>query len=393
MPYLARLNSAVMLLLLSNWLLINPFKKGFRAIIKDKSFYVLISYYLLCAIGLLYTSNLETGYGILLKRVSLFLLPLIFAPFQYNPKILKYISFSFIFSIGAAATYTLLAVYNQHKTYLADYTSDKLRDVLIQPTGLHPTYFAMYVLFAVFLLLFIFIQHKWYTKIFPSIAIILFSLYLLGFTLLLSARMPLISFGVLVIFLSVFILLKNKYYGIFITGLILVAITFYIIISSALFSQRFLEVSNTEWKPPVGIHYNSTNLRIGIFTCTYQNYKQNWLLGTGTGDMQDKLNQCYEANGYSEVMYKNRYNTHSIYLDALLMLGLIGLLLLLYNFYYYLRVAYKYQMWMYMVFLLLFLLCGISESFFNTQKGIVFFSFFNTLFLYYTHQTSNKANV
>ena len=381
-PLSTKLNSLVVILILFNWIIEFNFKERFRVLWQDKTIVFLISYYLLCVVGLIYSNNLEVGYGILIKRITLLIFPIIFANYYYHSKIINLISYSFILTIIAIITYTLVSVYLGHKMHVSEYTSDKLRDVLIQPTKLHAPYFALYVLFALCLLNYQLLNNDSFKKPILKYIGVIVSLYLIGFIILLASRMALIALVIIVVFVSTFIFIKRKLYFLFISGFLLVLFIGYLIISSTVFSQRFYEVVDTKWEPPIGIHHNSTNLRIGIFNCTYEIFKKNWLIGTGTGDMQDQLNACYKANGYSNVMYLDNYNTHSVYLDAIIMLGVVGLFILLCNFAFYLRLAVQHQAWLYLCFLFIFLFCGISESFLNTQKGIIFFSFFNTLLFY-----------
>src|SRR5690349_11024588 len=79
LPFSTRLNSALIILLTLNWLIEGNYTRKLEKLKFNKQFYILISFYLVNIIGLLYTDNQQTGLNILVKRMSLFLFPLVLA--------------------------------------------------------------------------------------------------------------------------------------------------------------------------------------------------------------------------------------------------------------------------------------------------------------------------
>jgi len=397
LPFSTRYNSFFIIILSINWLLKGNFIQQFEYIKKNKTFLVLSSFYLLNVLGMLYTSNYANGGNILLKRISLILFPLILADFRINKKDIDKVCIFFVSSNFIAISFSIYKVYfamMQGDTSLGSfegyYQYNYYREILAKPLLIHPTYFSIFILFSIYLIIYLLISYKWYKNILILLCSLLIISYMFAFSLLLSARMPLIAFAFISIIFLMSYLLRHRWYLTLLTTLAVFIYSGFWLLSQPIFNHRFVEIMTTEWKPPVGIHHNSTNIRIGILTCSYEEIKRHWFLGTGTGDMQDALNKCYQTNNYSDVLYKLRYNTHNAYIDALLMLGIIGLFTLIGNFIYNFRLAFKTKNYIFLILNLLFVIICITESLLNSQKGIVFFAFFNTIFSYYSANTRLK---
>src|SRR5690606_5932764 len=120
---------------------------------------------------------------------------------------------------------------------------------------------------------------------------------------------------------------------------------------------RFQELKNTKYEPPVGLHHTSTNIRVGLFICSMEVLKANWVFGTGIGDMHAELNQCYKTNGYSDVLYLQEYNPHNQYLQTLIAMGILGLFSFLALQVLLLRYAFAKTSYVHVAFLVFLLGC------------------------------------
>ncbi|RDC62978.1 hypothetical protein AHMF7616_01577 [Adhaeribacter pallidiroseus] len=160
-------------------------------------------------------------------------------------------------------------------------------------------------------------------------------------------------------------------------------------------NKRFKETTETTLKAPTGMEHNSTNIRVGIINCAYQLISANWLFGVGTGDSQDYLNKCYKDSKFSSLMYQDSYNTHNAYLEIWSKNGVFSFILLIIILIMPLTISFKYDNIIYFSFLFIFCLTSLTESTLNSQKGVVFYSFFNSLlafnmpyFKYYSKKIS-----
>lgn len=106
------------------------------------------------------------------------------------------------------------------------------------------------------------------------------------------------------------------------------------------------------------------------------------MFGYGVSDYQDHLDYYYMRYGLAPFYFEG-YSPHNQYVQTLVKSGIIGLLFLLlyliYSFYYALNNKHH----LYLVFLILFSFAMLFEAYLLRNKGIVFFFYFNSIFLYF----------
>jgi len=133
----------------------------------------------------------------------------------------------------------------------------------------------------------------------------------------------------------------------------------------------------------LGRSWGGKALRVAIWKCSADILKDQLLIGVGTGDVQDSLQQAYENRKFYFASKYNRYNAHNEYLQITLANGLPGLLILLscigYPLFHYRK---KFSGNTYLLFLLLFIFAAVSESILEVNKGIIWYSFFNSIFAF-----------
>jgi O-antigen ligase len=110
-------------------------------------------------------------------------------------------------------------------------------------------------------------------------------------------------------------------------------------------------------------------------------WKENFWLGVGTGDLQDSFNKKYE-DLKSSLEKQWRYRAHNQFLSIAIAFGLFGLI-------YFISViilsgitATKNKNFFYLIFLCVALLSMLTEDTLETQAGVTFFAFFNSLLLF-----------
>jgi hypothetical protein len=112
------------------------------------------------------------------------------------------------------------------------------------------------------------------------------------------------------------------------------------------------------------------------------------VFGVGTGDIQDSFNKMYvETNSKLDTSWRLR--CHNQYLAIGVAFGFFGLLLFLFYLLYPAIVLRKKLHYLYWPFFLIVLLSFITEDTLETQSGVTFFIFFQTLFLWLASFTTN----
>ena len=123
--------------------------------------------------------------------------------------------------------------------------------------------------------------------------------------------------------------------------------------------------------------------RIYIYDCSICLIKKEILFGYGVGNVQQKLNDCYQEKNYVVAEFKSlgqEINTHNYYFHVWLSAGLLALFFLLYMFGYNFYIAFKLRNFTYLFFLLMFSLSLLTENVLVRMYGVFLFAVMNSLF-------------
>ena len=107
--------------------------------------------------------------------------------------------------------------------------------------------------------------------------------------------------------------------------------------------------------------------------------KQNWIIGVGSGDVQDEFNLQYQRSS-SQLKKEWWKRAHNQYLTVTITCGLIGLIVFLcYLFVPAIIVKYKHDL--FYVFMMISIVSMLNEDTLETQAGVTFFGLFYSFFL------------
>ena len=126
---------------------------------------------------------------------------------------------------------------------------------------------------------------------------------------------------------------------------------------------------------------SSTNVRKLAWKTSLEIINKNLLFGVGTGNSTKILNLAYEIKGYKSLKKKG-INSHNQFIQFQLDHGLVGSIFLIFFTLGMLILSLFEKDYLYALFLIIIILNFMTESMLETQSGVVFFSFFNTLFFY-----------
>lgn len=132
----------------------------------------------------------------------------------------------------------------------------------------------------------------------------------------------------------------------------------------------------------LGRSWDGKAIRIAIWKCSAEIMKSNFFTGVGTGDVQDELQKTYERRKFYFASRYNRYDAHNQYLQQWIMNGISGFLffitIIVTPLFYKPFRSNRY----YVLFLIIFGIFCITESMLEINKGIVWYSFFNSIFAF-----------
>lgn len=108
--------------------------------------------------------------------------------------------------------------------------------------------------------------------------------------------------------------------------------------------------------------------------------EKNWIIGTGTGDVQLAFDQQYEKDN-SILLKKNRLRAHNMYLTIWVTFGIIGLIIFFGFLYSYIRFNFENRELIAIIFFFVMIATFLIEDTIETQMGVSIVSLFTGLFL------------
>lgn len=342
----------------------------------SKMHLLFIAFYLLHVVGLLYTTNLAVGGFDLEKKLALIIFPIFLGAIKLSRKRVNIILLSFVVSCFILINFMLLEA--AIKYYLLETNVYFFSGRLSEPAGnIHRVYFAMYLLFGMVSCIYL-IQSEWNRyKYFFIIAILFFSLGVF----LLSARMCFIIY--------VFLFIRYLYYFVFVKkilvlGILAICIALISFASIATNKQMIGKLTQTYTDLDKGNskrNTSSANLRVIKWKCALATFKDNFMIGTGTGDVNDELVKSYIKSNFYWGM-KEKFNAHNQYLETAIAFGILGLAIWLMGLIAPIVLAVKFKQYIIVEFIFIFAFCCLTESMLCAQKGVVFYAFFNSLLVF-----------
>lgn len=339
-----------------------------------KHFYVII-FYLLHVVGYFYSSNTENAGFELEKKLSLIIFPLFLGAISLKKDYVNYIIFSFVLSCFLILGY--LMVIASIKLYLFDTNKYFLIGRLPGPIGIHRVYFSMYLVFGIVASIYLIkVQLSWFKYAFIA-AILLFSIGIF----LMSARMCFLIYIIFVVrYLYYYFFVEKKYW----IGILVIAIagaSLATIVTNKIMMDKLTQIYTSLDKGNSKRNTSSANLRVIKWKSAIKVFQSNFVMGVGTGDVNDELVKEYTRRNFYWGI-RDKYNAHNQYLETAIALGIIGLVVWLLNLavpFYKSLIAKEY---LYAEFIFIFSFCCLTESMLCAQKGVVFYAFFNSLFLF-----------
>lgn len=377
--FLLKLNNLFSILLIVAWLF------QFKLAMQSKLIRFFLAFYTLHVIGVFYSSDLDQAFFELEKKIGFLLFPIALLGIPRIEK--KHFTIILIGFVASCFVATLVCVSNATLQYLSTASFDHFFYFpLAEIIRMHPIYLAMYTCLAVFVTVHLYFKEDFCLYRFR---ILLFAGIIGYFSLilfLLSARTVTVAFCIIAVvsIIVYFFRKKQLFIGVgTIAALLVFASSLIYFIPTNL--ERFKEAINYKSQYSIEKQYGGRSTRELIWSCSFQVIKKNILIGVGTGDAQDELLKCYQLDMDKNwaLLYRPeyQYNAHSQYLQTFIDLGIVGVLAFLACLVVPAIIAIKYNDYLLLSFVILFSLACSTESMLELNKGIVFFSFFSSLFL------------
>jgi O-antigen ligase len=358
----------------------------------SKKQWLFVGFFLLYALGLLYTEDFKYGLKLIERNIVWLLVPLVIPlGMRMNRKHL----FSAFLAFAIAIHVLMVGL-----VFIASYRYLDTNDALVfyyaeltEIINFHPVYLSVYLLFGLMILIEAWQKKHIKTLLYFKIPIIIFDVVLL---ILLSSKMVLASFILIFLILVIRSYKSKKVIWGSILGIVLLGFVVMQFsetrnrINDSLFSSwELLEKETFLYNDP----FTGITLRLITWKFTMQKFlsEENVVIGVGTGDARNFINDVYRERKMDAAGYLN-FNLHNQYLEYLLKFGILGLIYFGTILFLCFKKAVTSRNRLYFSFLLIFCIFSLTESNLEVQRGIVFFVLINTIFYFFPTQSLEKTN-
>ena len=383
LPVYGRIVPGLIALLWLNWLIEGSYFRTFPRLFKEKKRLWLISFsliYIIYLIGLLWTTDFSYAWFDLEVKLSLLVLPIIFATSagrmispEASGKLIR------IFALGCLTGSLILyghAIWNSLVLKLPEafYYSNL-------SWYFHPAYLAMYMTFVISNVFYHLLIRQTVAGFRKQAAHIIMLIYLLVFIILLSSKAGLLAVLMMIIFYSVILGWRYRQWGRSALILSVSVLIFFVGLKVFPYASERVSQAGKDITASDTVNYSgkSTSDRIGVWKAALHIIRENPFLGVGTGDVKDELMREYHEQNVIPA-YEQRLNAHNQYLQTFVTLGLTGFMVLAMILIVPAISSIRRNDYMYGAFLLIIILNIAFESMFETQAGVVFYAFFNIIF-------------
>ena len=398
LPWLDTANNICLILLFILSLIGPGLKERLFRIKSNRWAWPFFGYYIFLVLGIIYTSDVDSGLFTLDKKITFVALPLIaIVGGELNEEVMSFLKRGFVYSCAvlillcltlATIDFTSGGVANNlgrvTENYYALHPNASTAWMhfsyihLADQVNMHPGYFSMYLVFCLIILF----TEKYKSRK-EEVFHLLLSVMISCFTVMLSTRMAMVAFTIAIIYLVIQKIVTKRAtpsLAIFVVvvsiGLLLSfnPVARYRVIEEPLKTDYVANTSVTEW--------NSVSYRLLEWQGSWSVIRDHLFFGVGTNGWKTALRNFYSDynSGTDDVP-----NSHNQFLQTWMENGILALLAFLFcvfGFVFRAKVDHSH-----VAFILIFSLMCMTESILERQKGIVFFTMFQTLFLAFVNKS------
>lgn len=386
-PLDRRIAPILIALLLINWVLDWNWKEKLANYKIHKTTLLPAVLYLLYCVGMLYSENLSFGLKDLETKMSLMLLPIIYASHRpvegkdFN-QMMRYFVVGNLLAAVLCLGHSAYVYFNE--MYLID--SGQLNNVAASPKYffssdlsyfMHPSYFSMYLCVAMTYLL---IRSTTSALSKKSFVLLIAGASLLTIIIfLLSSKIGIIiSLAIWATYLIFLITLRRWYWQGILMILSIGTLSYFLIKSSDILDTKFKDLASAVNAAPGDSSLESSAVRISVWKASKEIIAEMPLTGYGTGDIHSVLGKKYLEYDM-KMAHDKRLNTHNQFFQTGITIGWTGIIFLIISLIVPILRRPKSYISLHISFSIIIILNLLVESMFEVQAGVVFFSFFHSL--------------
>ena len=405
LPFSVKICHASLAITIVGWIGQGNWKDKWVNIKQSRIVMLFAVFFFLHLVGMLYTTDVAAGWFDIEKKVTLILLPIVFVSMhRFESKHVMFICLAFV---GACIIGTVVCLIHSVKLIVTNDIADPLASSvfwvmnphasknwlafsysdLASGVRMHPTYLSMYLIFCLVLIYAIFHREFFHQSRGFQLSLIALCLYTGAFIIFLSTRITTIAFVALV-FIGCYQLEVDDRKSLRLLFSFCAALFFLLMIYINPVS-RYRNYQEMFWlsRPTTTLAPKSlsADIRASLWWVGIRSASEiNTLVGAGTGDVDSIMKATGRKHGVYNIL--GSHDPHNQFIFTMLGLGLIGVLSLIACFGVPAFDAYHHKDFLYLTFISLFAFFCLTESVLELQKGIVFFSVFNSLLIFQRRQ-------
>ena len=351
---------------------------------------LLQSVFFITVISTIYTAYKLEAFQEWGKDITIFLLPLLFCFTRLDIK--KYrepllLGFSLI--CVATILYLYFDAFRTIRFYKLPFSSifsaTFTNHNFSEPIDMHATFFSMQLAIALVYLLTVLIKERMiHWKLFYAVCICVLAAGLLQ----LCSKSVVFCVIITINLLLPYLLLKGYQRWKFILSTAAISLILMIgLFSLGSFKERYITDLKVDLSQKTSAE--TTDPRLARWETALGLITESPMIGHGAGSEIGLLHQAYFTKKYYN-SFLNKLNAHNQYLSFLLKAGIVGLLAYLTTLTFGFRIAFAKKDLLFTSFMLLVAIVSLSENLLDVDKGIFFYAYFFSFFVF-SNETKNKT--
>jgi O-antigen ligase len=412
LPFSVKICHGAIIVVLLSWLLEGEWKTKAAILQHSILLQLLLLLFMIQGVGLIFSDSLARGWFSLEKQIFFLLLPLALATtaIKLHRAQLKLVIASFVTACLTGTIVCILHAWHEANLvmagsatvnpYLASSQYSELHGTespawlvfsylsLSKGIGIHPTYFALFLAFSIIFLL---IEFPSLSSLLAKAGVLILLLYFTMFIVFLSSRIVILCLAVIYISILVNCIVRRQGRSAFLGFAALFAFAIMVFLNPVTEYRSIEEINASTFTIEEGNKYtNAAQIRISLWWLALKSLKvANPLTGVGTGDVETAMAQSSEEFRVTNII--SSFDPHNQYLYELIANGAPALLVLLAFLLLPLWWAWLHQDYLLLGFMFLIFMVCMTESVFELQKGIVFYSLMSGLLFYQANSFQNVS--
>lgn len=345
---------------------------------------VLPSVLFITIIATIYTINPKAAFTEWTLRIPLLLFPVVFLLNgldwrKYRENLLMGFSMVCAATVFYLFSVVLITIRFYHMPLKAIFGEGFTNHNFAGPLKIHATFFSFQLVIALVYLLSVLIKGVT-TRSLRNIYIISCLILVCGMVQLSSKSILFILFVAVNAILPWYLLKGRQRRRYILTGLLVTVTAIAGILSISTFRDRYVTLLKEDVSTDKTIPRNSDS-RFERWRVAAARIKDRPLLGYGSGSEVGLLrDDFYNAKMYSS--YLKGLNSHNQYISFVLKSGIWGLVIYVLTLVYGIKMAFKRKDVLFISFMLIIAVVSASENLLDVDKGVMFYSFFFSFFLF-----------